>query len=32
VQTPETTTSGYLAGMSLRLLAGYRPELIAAAS
>jgi arginase len=30
VQTPETTTSGYLAGMSLRLLSGYRPELIAA--
>ena len=30
VQTPETTASGYLAGMSLRLLAGYRPELIAA--
>ncbi|GAB3842341.1 hypothetical protein GCM10027610_052990 [Dactylosporangium cerinum] len=29
VQTPETTTSGYLAGMSLRLLTGYRPELIA---
>ena len=28
VQTPETTTSGYLAGMSLRLLTGYRPELI----
>lgn len=31
VQTPETTASGYLAGMPLRLLAGYRPELIAAA-
>jgi arginase len=30
VQTPETTTSGYLAGMVLRLLVGYRPELIAA--
>jgi arginase len=30
VQTLETTTSGYLAGLSLRLLAGYRPELIAA--
>ena len=29
VQTPETTSSGYLAGMVLRLLAGYRPELIA---
>jgi arginase len=29
VQTPETTPSGYLAGMPLRLLAGYRPELIA---
>jgi arginase len=29
VQTPETSASGYLAGMSLRLLAGYRPELIA---
>lgn len=29
VQTPETTTSGYLGGMPLRLLAGYRPELIA---
>jgi arginase len=29
VQTPETTTSGYLAGMPLRLLSGYRPELIA---
>lgn len=30
VQTPETTSSGYLAGMPLRLLTGYRPELIAA--
>ena len=30
VQTLETTTSGYLAGMALRLLTGYRPELIAA--
>ncbi|MGH3202021.1 MAG: arginase family protein [Streptosporangiaceae bacterium] len=30
VQTPETTSSGYLAGMSLRLLTAYRPELIAA--
>lgn len=29
VQTVETTTSGYLAGMSLRLLTEYRPELIA---
>jgi len=29
VQTPETTSSGYLAGMSLRLLTGYHPELIA---
>jgi arginase len=29
VQTPETTSSGYLAGMVLRLLTGYRPELIA---
>lgn len=29
LQTPETTTSGYLGGMPLRLLAGYRPELIA---
>jgi arginase len=29
VQTPETTSSGYLAGMSLRLLTGYRPGLIA---
>ncbi len=30
VQTPETTSSGYLGGMPLRLLTGYRPELIAA--
>ena len=29
VQTPETTSSGYLPGMPLRLLTGYRPELIA---
>jgi arginase len=29
MQAPETTASGYVAGMSLRLLAGYRPELIA---
>jgi arginase len=29
VQAPETTTSGYLAGMPLRLLTGHRPELIA---
>ena len=29
VQTPETTSSGYLAGMVLRLLTGHRPELIA---
>ena len=29
VQTPETTASGYPAGMPLRLLTGYRPELIA---
>ncbi|MBO3749967.1 arginase family protein [Streptosporangiaceae bacterium NEAU-GS5] len=29
VQTLETTTSGYLGGMALRLLVGYRPELIA---
>lgn len=28
VQTLETTTSGYLGGMPLRILAGYRPELI----
>ena len=31
LQTLETTTSGYLGGLPLRLLAGYRPELIAAA-
>jgi len=31
VQTLETTTSGYVGGLPLRLLAGYRPELIAAA-
>ncbi|MQA86935.1 MAG: arginase family protein [Streptosporangiales bacterium] len=29
VQTLETTTSGYLGGMPLRILVGYRPELIA---
>ena len=29
VQTLETTSSGYLAGMALRLLTDYRPELIA---
>src|SRR4051794_4119588 len=29
VQTPETTTSGYIGGMPLRLIVGYRPELIA---
>jgi arginase len=29
VQTLETTTSGYLGGLPLRILAGYRPELIA---
>jgi arginase len=29
VQTLETTSSGYLGGMPLRILAGYRPELIA---
>jgi arginase len=29
VQTLETTTSGYLGGLPLRLLTGYRPELIA---
>ena len=28
VQTLETTTSGYLGGMALRLLVGYRPELV----
>jgi arginase len=31
VQTPETTTSGFLGGMPLRLLVGYRAELIAGA-
>jgi arginase len=30
VQTMETTTSGFLGGMPLRVLVGYRPELIAA--
>ena len=30
VQTLETTTSGYLGGLPLRLLMGYRPELIPA--
>ncbi len=30
VQTMETTTSGFLGGMPLRLLVGYRPELVAA--
>jgi arginase len=30
VQTLETTASGYLGGLPLRLLAGYRPELISA--
>lgn len=29
VQTLETTTSWYLGGMPLRMLAGYRPELLA---
>lgn len=29
VQTLETTTSGYVGGMALRLLLGYRPELLA---
>ena len=29
VQTLETSTSGYLGGLPLRLLAGYRPELVA---
>jgi arginase len=29
VQTLETTTSGYLGGLALRLLTAYRPELIA---
>jgi arginase len=31
VQTMETTTSGFLGGMPLRLLVGYRPELAATA-
>ncbi|MEP7023806.1 MAG: arginase family protein [Actinomycetota bacterium] len=31
VQTLETTASGYLGGLPLRLLTGYRPELIATA-
>jgi arginase len=31
VQTLETTASGYLGGLPLRLLTGYRPKLIAAA-
>jgi arginase len=31
VQTLETTASGYLGGLPLRLLVGYRPELIATA-
>ncbi len=30
VQTMETTTSGFLGGMPLRILVGYRPELAAA--
>ncbi len=29
VQTLETTTSGYLGGIPLRILVGYRPELLA---
>jgi arginase len=29
VQTLETTTSGYLGGLPLRMLVGYRPELLA---
>jgi arginase len=29
LQTPETTTSGYLGGMPLRLLVGYRRDIIA---
>jgi len=29
VQTMETTTSGFLGGMPLRILVGYRPDLIA---
>jgi arginase len=31
LQTLETTTSGYLGGMPLRILVGYRPELISRA-
>jgi arginase len=31
VQTLETTTSGYLGGLPLRILVGYRPELISTA-
>jgi len=31
VQTLETTASGYLGGLPLRILVGYRPELITAA-
>lgn len=31
VQTLETTTSGYLGGIPLRIIAGYRPELISRA-
>jgi arginase len=30
VQTLETTTSGYIGGLPLRMLVGYRPELVAA--
>lgn len=30
LQTMETTTSGYLGGMPLRILTGYRPDLVAA--
>src|SRR5262249_20969728 len=29
VQTMETTSSGYLGGMPLRVMVGYRPELVA---
>ena len=29
VQTMETSTSGYLGGMPLRIMVGYRPELVA---
>jgi arginase len=29
VQTMETTTSGYLGGMPVRIMVGYRPELVA---